>query len=139
VAGVKKCVRCGKLNEDSILICPDCGFDFREYEEVQKLYQEPKDPEVSKEKKMILIDNPILTMLFGILSVLASILFLLEKTISIFYLLMTALFVFLTYFMYMKPSKVKLDYVRKFGNLLGNIAVALTIFKVVFTVMGYII
>lgn len=136
---MKKCVRCGKLNEDSTLICPECGFDFREYEEVQKLYEEPKDPEVPKDKKMILIDNPILTMFFGILSVLASILFLLEKTISIFYLLITALFVYLTYIMYTKPSKVTLDFVRKFGNLLGNIAVALTIFKVVFTIMGNIL
>lgn len=117
---MKKCLRCGFINKDDVLKCEKCQFSFEEqavYEKLKKLV--PKDdPIVEPKDKVSLIDNPILTFVFGVLSIMVPIF----------------VFSFLAWHMKKQPSKTKLLPFRNIGNVFGYIGFVLS---VVF--IGYLI
>lgn len=118
---MKKCVRCGKNVDDDAQVC-ECGFDFHRYE-IEKKYLSPKeDPVVPKGEESSLIDNPILTFIFGILSM----------ALPIF------VFSLLAFRFASKPSKVKLEKFQKIGNVFAYIGVGLTLFIWSYILIGLI-
>ena len=102
---MKKCLRCGYNNKDEALKCEKCEFSFEEQAVLEKLkkYTQRDDPIVDSKDKASLIDNPILTFIFGILSLMLPIF----------------IFSFLAWHMKKKPSKTKLVPFRNIGNIFG--------------------
>lgn len=118
-----RCIRCGMENDDKNEVCGNCGYSFKEQkveEEYRKLLRE--DPSVTEEERSGLVDSPILTFVFGLLSMLLPIL----------------VFSFLAWYNYKKPSKVKLEPLRNLGNIFAYIGAALSIFLLVYIVWGLI-
>ncbi|HHU21292.1 MAG TPA: hypothetical protein GXZ51_02475 [Acholeplasma sp.] len=118
-----RCIRCGMENDDKNEVCGNCGYSFKEQkveEEYRKLLRE--DPSVPEEERSGLVDSPILTFVFGLLSMLLPIL----------------VFSFLAWYNYKKPSKVKLEPLRNLGNIFAYIGAALSIFLLVYIVWGLI-
>lgn len=114
-----KCLRCGKIHPDDVKVCKECGFSFEAFKQYKKV-KEKEDPEIDPKQKAALIDNPLLTFIFGLLSVMLPI----------------YIFSFLTFYMYKKPSKVKLETLRNFGNVLAYIGIAISIFMTVYLIWG---
>lgn len=116
-----KCIRCGKENDDKNEVCSNCGYSFKE-QKVEETYRKllKEDPVVPDEEKSGLIDSPILTFIFGILSMLLPIF----------------VFSFLAWYNYKKPSKVKLEPFRNIGNIFAYIGAAISIFLLVYIVWG---
>jgi membrane-bound ClpP family serine protease len=136
---MKKCIRCGKNLPSEVKICDNCSFDFQEYEAYQKAfapYVEKEDPVVPESQRSSLIDNPIITFILGIVSLLFMFLFLFTPKIVVLYLIGVILFVILTYIMATFPSKVKLVHFQNIGRWMANIAISVTIFKIVYVVLG---
>ncbi|MCK9536486.1 MAG: hypothetical protein M0R05_02670 [Bacilli bacterium] len=131
-----KCLRCGQEIPNKTVICDNCGFNFEEHKLYEKYLKRSVDPEVPDEHKASLIDNPVLTLIFGALSVLFSFLFITASTITIIYLILLILSVFLTFYLSSKPSKTKLRPLRNIGIGMVYFAVGLVIFKIVYQLLG---
>lgn len=129
-----KCIRCGKELPEGTIRCDECDFNIQEYEKYKKVFKEELDPDVPKELKSNLIDNPILTFIFGVISLLLTLIFV--TITSYIYIVGILLFVFLTLLMSTKPSKVNLRQVQIFGKVLAYISISLMIFKLVYIVLG---
>lgn len=121
---MKKCLRCGHMNNDIALKCEKCQFSFEEqavYEKLKKLV--PKDdPIVDLKNKSSLIDNPILTFIFGILSIMLPIF----------------VFSFVAWYMKKKPSKAKLVAFRNIGNIFAYVGFVLSVALVGFFIWNFI-
>lgn len=131
-----KCLRCGKEMPDKDGICENCGFNFNEHKLYKKYIKNPVDPDVPDNQKSNLIDNPVLTLIFGGLSVLFSLLFITASTVVIIYLILLILAVFLTFYLSSKPSKVKLRPLRNIGVGMAYFAAGLVVFKIVYQILG---
>ncbi|MFA6722436.1 MAG: hypothetical protein WCS50_03780 [Bacilli bacterium] len=131
-----KCLRCGNDMPDNIATCENCGFNIEEYKLYEKYLKQPADPEVPEDQKSSLVDNPVLTLLSGGLSVFFSLLFISASTIVILYLALFILFVFFTFYLSSKPSKVKLRPLRNVGVVFAYFALGLVIFKFVYQLWG---
>ena len=131
-----KCLRCGKEIPDKTVICDNCGFNFEEHNLYEKYLKRPVDPDVPDEQKASLIDNPVLTLIFGALSVFFALLFITASTIVIIYLVLLILSVFLTFYLSSKPSKVKLRPLRNIGIGMAYSSMGLLVFKVVYQLLG---
>lgn len=131
-----KCIRCGKIIPDNENICANCGFNIQKYELLNKYVNNPIDPDVPYEKKSDLIDNPILTLIFGLLSILFAFLFVGSSTIVLFYLGAFILTVFLTFYVASKPSKVKLRPLKNLGVGMAYFAMGIVIFKIAYQLLG---
>jgi membrane-bound ClpP family serine protease len=132
---MKKCIRCGRMVPDETRVCDNCAFDFIEYEQHKHLFDTKEDPVVPEEQKTSLVDNPIICFILGIISFLLMALFLFTADIIIIYLIGVVLFVFLTYYFSVKPAKVKLKPFQVVGIWLANIAISVTIFKIVYVLI----
>lgn len=130
-----KCKSCGKEVADNIAICPNCGFDIESYKKLQRVVVK-EDPEVSEKEKSSLIDRPIFTFLFGILSLIIAILFVTSQTIVLLYLALFILFNVLTLINANKVGKVKLEPFKDVGKLFSYLSIGFVIFKVVFDILG---
>lgn len=130
-----KCKSCGKEIAENISICPNCGFDLEAFGKKQKviIYE---DPEVETSEKASLIDRPILAFIFGILSVISSILFVTSPNIVVLYLAMLISFTYLTFRNASKPGKVKLRPFADVGKVFAYFAIGFLIFKIVFDLLG---
>lgn len=135
---MKKCIRCGRMVPDDTKVCEVCAFDFEEYQKEQHLYQTKEDPLVPEDQKSSLVDNPILCFIFGIISFLLMALFLFTPGIILIYLIGVVVFIFLAFIFSVKPAKVKLIPFQVVGKWLANIAISVTIFKLVFVLMNII-
>lgn len=131
-----KCIRCGKEVPDDTIICNECGFDFDEYYNNRNIITVEEDPIVPEDQKSSLVDNPILTFIFGLLSIPMTFIFIVSSTIVIIYLVGVVLLVFLTLFMSRKPCKVKLKPVRNVGKWMAYFSISLIVFKVVYDIIG---
>jgi len=136
---MKKCIRCGRMVPDDTKVCESCAFDFDEYEKYKHLYVTEEDPIVPEEQQSSLVDNPILCFIFGIISFILMALFLFHPNIVVIYLLGVFVFAFLAYVFSVKLAKVKLIPFRVVGKWLANIAVSVSIFKLVFFLIRSII
>ena len=134
--GKMKCIRCGKEVPDDTIICNECGFDFDEYYNNRSIITVEEDPIVPENQKSSLVDNPILTFIFGLLSIPMTFIFIVSSTIVIIYLVGVILLVFLTLFMSRKPCKVKLKPVRNVGKWMAYFSINLIVFKVVYDIIG---
>jgi len=93
---------------DNTATCENCGFNIEEHKLYEKYLKQPADPEVPEDQKSSLVDNPVLTLLSGGLSVFFSLLFISASTIVILYLALFILFVFFTFYLSSKPSVIHL-------------------------------
>ena len=103
---MKKCLRCGKIHEDDIKKCDVCSYPFPLYEQI-KVKKEDSNTNPSD-----LIDYPLLTFVFGLLSLLLPI----------------YLFSFLAIKLSKKPCKESLLHFRQFGLILAYLGVIVTTF-----------
>lgn len=118
-----KCQRCGKVNDDQALVCEKCGYHVQEQKinlEIDKIIQTKEDPDVDPKNRSQLYDNPILTLVFGLLSI----------------MLPVFIFSFVAWHMYKKPAKVKLEVFRNFGNALAYVGICVSMFVTVYFVWG---
>ena len=118
-----KCMRCGKVNPDNVKQCEKCGYDFKEQlinKQLEKIIKVQDDPDIDPKQKSQLYDNPILTFIFGLLSIMLPIF----------------VFSFLSWHMYKKPAKVKLETLRNFGNVLAYIGICVSMFVTVYLLWG---
>lgn len=132
-----KCLRCGLEVEDDIDVCPNCEFSFKEHKTYVKVAIE-EDPDLPDEEKVKLIDNPILTLLFGFVSILTGGMFFLLREFVIIFLILAILSFVLTFILSVKPTKVKLKPLREFGMVLGYLGIGLTIMRIVSEIIGLI-
>ena len=121
---------------DNTATCENCGFNIEEHKLYEKYLKQPADPEVPEDQKSSLVDNPVLTLLSGGLSVFFSLLFISASTIVILYLALFILFVFFTFYLSSKPSKVKLRPLRNVGVVFAYFALWLVSFKFVYQLWG---
>jgi len=124
---------------DDTKVCEVCAFDFDEYEKYRHLYQTKEDPIVPEDQQSSLVDNPILCFIFGILSFISMALFFFNQDIVILFLIGVFLFATLAYIFSVKLAKVKLVPFQVVGKWLANIAVAVSVFKLVFSLVSSII
>lgn len=136
---LKKCVRCGKLVEEKFDVCDNCGFDFLKYEAEQKVFKKEEEPIVPRNIKTNLIDNPVFTFIFGILAILSSLHFVTSKGIVVEYLIYSVIYIFITMVFSIKQVSVKMKEVRNVGKWMGNIAFAITLYKIVYEIFGIFI
>ena len=131
-----KCLRCGKELPEGTAICDECGFNFLEDVKITKIISEKTDPVVSGKNKSILIDNPVLTFIFGILSVFGMIFFFSYPGFVVLYFVGDLILIGLTMLFSKKPAKVKLEPTRNVGVGMAYVALALTAFKAVYFIIG---
>ena len=135
---MKKCVRCGIELPDDVKVCEECGFDFDEYENVKahtiKVEADPFG--LSKEEKVLRIEHPILTILFGMAAVLFSLLII--ATYSIIMMALGFLFSILAIAFSSKESLVKLKPLQNVGKWFGYIGFVISLFSTVYIIMGLI-
>ncbi|MDD3999531.1 MAG: hypothetical protein PHX62_01375 [Bacilli bacterium] len=136
---MKKCTRCGTMVPDNTKICDKCAFDFDEYEKYYHLYEVKEDPVVPEGQRTNLTDFPILTFIFGIISLILSSLFLFTPGITVLYIIGVVIAVFITYILAIKPSKIKLVPFQVIGKWMANVAISVMIFKIVYVLFGLIL
>lgn len=132
-----KCIRCGKVVNDSEKICPECGFNLEELKNYKKITVEV-DPDIKDKNKIILVDNPILTFIFGLLSLMIALTILVDPGITFIFVIFfvitfSACFIFST-----KPTRIKLRPVRSIGIVMGFIALGLTIYRMVMFLLNFV-
>ncbi|MCI5939508.1 MAG: hypothetical protein SOU07_06720 [Bacilli bacterium] len=118
-----KCKRCGKVFNENVEVCDECGYNFVQGEKDSKLYDEKKDPQVSEQNKFDLIDYPILSFVFSVVGL----------VIPVFVL--SALAIHLS----KKPAKSSLIPFSKLGfifGILGLVVSLLVISMVLIYLMG---
>lgn len=121
-----KCLRCGTEVKEGTKYCDKCGFDVEKQKEYQIIYKEV-DPELENGKKTNLIDFPVLTFIFGILSMINAILLMSTRPIAVifiisFFIIFVSCFIFST-----KKAKVKLRPFREVGIIIAFVALALVL------------
>jgi len=129
-----KCTRCGKEVANNVIICDNCGFNFTEHKQQEKYLKNPVDPDVPVEQRASLVDNPVLTLIFGSLSIMFSLLFIIK--LVVLYLIIMILMVFITFYLSAKPSKVKLRPLRNVGIAMAYIAIGFILFIFAYKLIG---
>jgi hypothetical protein len=130
-----KCKRCGKEVPDDTTIC-DCGFNFVEDEIKSVIFDTKPDPDVIDKDRNVLIDNPILTFLFGITSVAFMIMFLFHPGFVVLYFGLALIMIMITMWFSRKPTRVKLEPTRNVGVWMAYFALAITVFKAIYFLFG---
>lgn len=130
-----KCLRCGKDAQEGIKYCENCGFDLEKQKEYKTIYKE-KDPIVEKNQKTNLIDAPVLTFVFGIISIMCSLVIASQgKPLPILFLIIYGICFSTCFILSTKKAKVKLKPFREVGVVIAFISLAIvliTLIKVIF-------
>lgn len=134
---MKKCVRCGIEVEDDAKTCEECGFDFEEYEKILKhntitIKTDPID--MTKEEKMLRLERPILTFIFGFFGVFFALMIVASP--SIMMMALGFIFSILSIVFSTKPSLVKLIPLQNVGKWFGYAGFVLSLFFTVYSFMG---
>ena len=116
-----KCIRCGKESSDDALVCDECGFNFKDHEMYLKYIKVKEDDKVVIGKESDLIDNPIMTFVFGLLSI----------------MLPFFLFSFIAFRFFKKPTKAKLIPLKNVGIVMAYIGIALSIFVLIYAIISF--
>lgn len=131
-----RCIRCGKEVPEGTKICEECGFDFTEHEEFRKYFQQLEDPDVPESQKSSLIDNPVLTFIFGIITVILTFLFITNAQFVIIYFVGIIILSYFTLRLSTKPTKVKLIPLRNVGKWFVYFSISIIIFKIIYDLLG---
>ena len=129
-----KCLRCGKEVSNTVTTCPECGFDLEAQKKYVKITVED-DSDADDKTKIILIDNPILTFIFGLLSLMVALTLVVD--INYFFIMCFVLTFSLCFFFSTRPTRVKFKPVRTFGVVLGYIALAITSYQLIFFLLEF--
>ena len=132
-----KCLRCGKEVNESEKTCPLCGFDLEAQRRYKKITVEADD-DMDDKHKIILIDNPILTFIFGLLSLMLALTIAVDPGLTFFFILMFVLTFSLCFFFSTKPTRVKMKPVRTFGLVMGYIGLGLTIYRLTMFLLAFV-
>ena len=132
-----KCLRCGKIVSDVEKICPVCGFDLEAQKNYKKIAVEV-DGDVDDKHKIILIDNPILTFIFGLLALMLALTIAVDPGLTFFFILLFVLTFSLCFFFSTKPCRVKLKPVRTFGLVMGYIGLGLTLYRLILFLLNFV-
>lgn len=108
---MKKCLSCGKMHEDNIKKCDVCSYQFPSRIESTNI---KKNETNTVARASDLSDYPLLTFIFGLLSLLAPI----------------YLFSYLAIKMSKKPFKESLAHFRQFGLVLGYLGLLVSTFVI---------
>ncbi len=129
-----KCLRCGKVVSDNENTCPNCGFDIGAQKNYKKITVEA-DAEMDDKHKIILIDNPILTFIFGLVSLMVALTLVVD--LNYFFIMCFVLTFSLCFFFSTKPTRVKLKPVRTVGITMGYIGLGLTLYQLIMFLLEY--
>ena len=132
-----KCLRCGKLVDDTEKICPECGFDLEAQKNYKKITVEV-DNDMDDKHKIILIDNPILTFIFGLLALMLALTIAVDPGLTFFFILLFVLTFSLCFFFSTRPTRVKLKPVRTFGLVMGYIGLGLTLYRLILFLLNFV-
>ena len=132
-----KCLRCGKIVSDAEKICPVCGFDLEAQKNYKKISVEV-DNDVDDKTKIILIDNPILTFIFGLISLMLALTIAVDPGLTFFFILLFVLTFSLCFFFSTRPTRVKLKPVRTFGLVMGYIGLGLTLYRLILFLLNFV-
>ncbi|MDD3107117.1 MAG: hypothetical protein PHP65_04875 [Bacilli bacterium] len=130
-----KCKRCGQIISDDTKIC-ECGFNIEEDKLTSVIYNQKSDPDVSEKNKNTLVDNPVLTFLFGISSIIVMLLFLMHPGFVVLYFLLDVVLIVATLLFAQKPTKVRLEATRNVGKWLAYVSFSVLLFKSVFLIIN---
>jgi len=115
-----KCRRCGKEIESDLGVCENCGYDYYEDKKLQKIFK------VKKENVNVtstdLIDYPILTFIFGLISLILPI----------------YIFSFLAIKLSKKPSKANLLPFKNLGKVFGIFGIFVSTFLLFYILFTFI-
>lgn len=135
-----KCKSCGHEVTKEAIVCENCGFDLGEFRKLKKVIVE-EDPDVDPTKKSSLIDSPILAFVFGILSILSSLTFVVYWSFKVDWILLPIIFVFVVLFNFLtfklasKPTKVSLKPFCVVGRGMAYFSIGYIILKIVFELL----
>ena len=135
-----KCIRCGAEIKETDIECPNCGFLASENKRYKKVKVET-DVQIDDKNKIILIDNPILTFLFGLISLLLgtmNCLYGVNDQIVFLYVILFVISFSLAFVFSMKETKRKLKPVRTFGVVLAYIGLALTLYGLMMFLLNFL-
>lgn len=132
-----KCLRCGKIVSDDEKSCPECGFDLEAQKNYKKIIIEVDDY-TDKKQKIILIDNPILTFIFGLIALMFALTIAVDPGLTFFFVLLFVLTFSLCFFFSTRPTRVKLKPVRTFGLIMGYIGLALTLYRLILFLLNFV-
>ena len=132
-----KCLRCGKEHKEDVKVCDECGFDFEEMKKYKKIIIE-NDDDLDGKEKIILTDNPILTFIFGIISLMLGLsMFVYGLPISFMMILAFVVTFSLTFYFSVKPCRIKLKPVRNFGMGMGFVGLAFTLYQCIIALLVF--
>lgn len=130
-----KCLRCGKIVSDELKECPYCSFNLQEQKSYKKIKIETDD-NIDPKDKVVSIDSPILTFVFGIFALMCGLTLLANRlpipliVVFLFFICFSASFYFS-----IKPTRVKMKPVRTVGVIMAFIGLALTCYSLVFALL----
>lgn len=116
-----KCIRCGKESSADAIACEECGFNFKDHDTYLKYMKPAEDGHVTPGKESDLIDNPVLTFVFGILSMMLPIF----------------IFSFIAFKFSKRPAKAKLIPLRNVGTILAYSGIGVSIFVVLVVIIRF--
>jgi len=135
-----RCIRCGNNFDEKEINCPNCGMETSEIKKYQKVSVLADKP-VDRKEKIILIDNPILTFIFGIISLLLGVMNCLYSVMNnpafIFILFFVVSFT-LAYIYSMKETRLKLKPVRTVGLIMAYIGLFLTLYGLIMFLLRFL-
>jgi len=135
-----RCIRCGNNFDEKELNCPNCGMETKEIKKYQKVTV-VADREVDNKQKIILIDNPILTFIFGVLSSMLGIMNCVygvhDSPPFMFVLLFVCSFTF-AYVFSMKETRLKLKPVRTTGLIFAYLGLFLTLYGLIMFLLRFL-
>jgi ribosomal protein L37E len=97
-----KCERCGKVFQEAVEVCDNCGLDFDTNRKIKKTLSIKKEP-IKYNTTSDLVDYPILTFITGLLSLIIPL----------------YIFSFIAIRLSKKPSKVSLIPFANLGKVFG--------------------
>lgn len=135
-----RCIRCGTIFEEKENECPNCGMLTSEIKKYKKHTVET-DSKLDDKHKIVLVDNPVLTFIFGLLSLMLGIINCLYGVNNYMVYLYVILFVIvfsLAFIFSMKDTKVNLKPIRTFGIILAYGGLALTLYGLIMFLLGFL-
>jgi len=116
--------------------CEECDFDLEIYNQISKHYNQKEDPTVPEDQISGLVDNPIFTLIFGLLSLILTLLFITNTKFVVIYLIGVVVLVLLTFRLAKKPAKIRLIPARNVGKGMAYASISLIVFKIIFDLIG---
>lgn len=134
-----KCLRCGKIVDENTKVCPECGFELEQLKKYKKVIVEVDDDKADRKTKIILFDNPLLTFVTGIISLMLGLtMFVTGLPIAFIYVILFVITFSASFYFSTKPCSVKMKPVRSMGIVMAFIGLAFTLYALVLALLAFV-